>query len=366
MKICFVIPRIYAYFDSQHAKFAGGAERQAYYLVKGLSEKSEFEISCIVADFGQKDDVILQGIRVLKSFELSEGRFSGFSKLIKAVKKADADLYIYRSADVGTAASIFFQKVFLRKKILYMVASDSELDFNSLKRMSGFATALAMPFAYETARYITVQSKHQYRLFEKNRGRQANALIPNISEIEITTQNKESKSGTLWIGRLDPVKQPEVLLDLAKKYPNEHFTMVAPVVKEHQKFGQQIVLSIKSISNIKYLPYISPDKIGLIYKQAQIYTITSYTEGFSNTMAEAIAGGCPVLSYNVNPDNIITTYNFGFCANNEIKNFYESFETLINNKKQCLEMAKNGQVYLQKNHNKNLVIEQFSKLLLSQ
>jgi len=362
VRICFVIPRIYAYFDNEFAKFAGGAERQASYLATGLAENKNFHVTCCVADFGQEDIVKINGITLLKAMKLSDGKISGFKKLLSALKKTDADLYIYRSADLGTALSIFTQQFFLKKRVLYMVASNSETSYRGLRRMSGTSAAIFMPLAYKTASLITAQSFEQFNAFHTNRKRKPDALIPNITKF--TKIENKNKQGVIWVGRLDPVKQPHILIELAKKYPETRFTMIAPIVLEHEEFGTEIVKKINKVENINHINYVSPSEINDYYAKAQVYAITSYTEGFSNTMAEAIVAGCPILSYNVNPDQVITKNNFGFCSYSKMDQFYADFEKLIIDKKLCAEMGNNGQEYLAKHHNQSVVIEQFSELLL--
>ena len=43
MKICFVVPRVYVYFNTKIKNNAGGAERQVYYLGTELSKNKEFD-----------------------------------------------------------------------------------------------------------------------------------------------------------------------------------------------------------------------------------------------------------------------------------------------------------------------------------
>ena len=50
-KICFVVPKVYPYFDESKGS-SGGAERQTYYLGKELSKIYGYEISYAVADYG--------------------------------------------------------------------------------------------------------------------------------------------------------------------------------------------------------------------------------------------------------------------------------------------------------------------------
>ncbi|MBN1253043.1 MAG: glycosyltransferase [Bacteroidales bacterium] len=365
MKICFVVPRVYIYFNTEITNNAGGAERQIYYLGTELSKNNNFDVNFCVADFGQKPIETINKSTLWRSFKPTENRIKGFLKLIKTLKKINADKYIFRSADFGTAIALFSVRFLLKKKTIYMIASNSETLFKDLKKMSGFLTAVFMPLAYKFSNMLTSQTETQYNLFKKNRNIIPNSIIHNIVNITDIQDIKQSKKKhIIWIGRLDKVKQPYFYSELAKKFPEENFIMIAPVIKEDEKFGLEFKKSIQNIKNLKHIEYVSPDKITDYYKSAKAYVITSYTEGFSNTMAEAMANYCPVLSLNINPDNIFSKYEIGFCANNNSKLFYEYFEKIINNVDLRTKFATNALNYLIENHNKEKIITKFTNEIL--
>ena len=363
-KVCFVIPRSYYLFNpnADNAKDkVGGAQKQAYLLSTKLAKNINFDVHFILADFNQPDSEKIENVSLWKSFNFKDNILKRTRKLIKTLKKVNADYYIFRSADFGVAFITFILKVFLRKKVIYMIASNFETSFSGLKQNSGLLSALTMPFTYKFANKITAQSKEQFDLFVKHRKRKPNIIIKNI--IPYNKENNQEKRNTiLWVGRLNANKKPELFLELAQKFPKEKFVMIAPTVLEYIEFGKNFVKKAKSIKNIQIISYVNPAEINKYYLKAKIYVMTSESEGFSNTMAEAFANNCPVLSLKVNPDNIFTEQNVGLCAEDDKNKFFLHFKELLIDDNLKNTLTRNAINYIKKNHDKNIIIQNFIKL----
>ncbi len=78
-------------------------------------------------------------------------------------------------------------------------------------------------------------------------------------------------------------------------------------------------------------------------------------------MAEAMSAKCPVLTYKVNPDNILK--NTGFCAEGNNKKLHLLFDKLLKNKKIRTTFGENGYKYIKENHQKDIIITKITKLL---
>ncbi len=364
-KLCFVQPRAYYLFNPKADNFAdkiGGAQKQSYLYSIELAKHKKFDVHFITANFGQSDLEVIDNVKVWKSFNFQDNILKKTLDLFQILKKIDANICIFRSADIGVAIAIFYIKLFLRKKVLYMIAGDAEVSFKQLKQKSGFLTALAMPFVYKYADFISAQSQTQSALFAKYRKRKPDIVLRNIINLPETAQNKK-KQEILWMGRLDKIKNPELFIELAKKYPNEQFVMIAPIVQDFVEYGENIKNKAAQTDNLKYIDYVLPNKTDEYYQKAKIYVISSFSEGFSNTMAEAMANNVPVLSYNVNPDNIFDRYKIGYCAEGNKDKFFEQFESLLNNHWLSEKLGNNGRIYLEKNHNKAVIIKKITDIL---
>jgi glycosyltransferase involved in cell wall biosynthesis len=76
-----------------------------------------------------------------------------------------------------------------------------------------------------------------------------------------------------------------------------------------------------------------------------------------------MANTVPVLSYNVNPDNIFDRYKIGYHAAGNKDEFFKQFENLLNNHWLSEKLGNNGRIYLEKYHNKALIIKKMINIL---
>ncbi|NPA45214.1 MAG: glycosyltransferase family 4 protein [Chlorobi bacterium] len=365
-KVCFVIPKAYYLFNpnTKGAKDkVGGAQKQAYLLSISLAEDKNFDVHFLVADFNQEKIEQIKNVTIWKSFNFSNNIFKRVLNLLSVLKKINAEYYIFRSADVGVAFAMFYVKNVLKKKVIYMIASDIETSKTEQKKHSSFATVKSMQYVYNKSDILTAQTKQQSLNLLKNRNRLPDAIIKNIYlNISDNDVNFNKKNTILWVGRITKNKKPELFIELAEKYPNEEFIMIAPVVLEHKNYGNKIQNDVKNIKNITLLNYVNPNEINEFYKNAKIYVLSSEFEGFSNTMAEAMIQECPILSYNVNPDNILEDYKCGLCANKNSNLFFKQFDNLLNNDELRKTLGQNGRNYIKNEHGKNKIINTFKSL----
>jgi len=353
LKICFVIPRTYYLFNpdtKNHEDKVGGAQKQTYLLSTELAKDPDFDVSFCMADFGQAEFEIRENVKLRNAFSFDDPLIKRTCKLFKTLKNINADTYIFRSPDVGVAVAVFYLKVFLRKKILYMIAGDMETTRARLTRYTGKITSLCMNYVYKKVDILTAQTIHQAQQFSLARKRVPNSVIKNIYPPIDTLVDLSLKKEILWVGRLDKIKNPELFLKLAQKFPYERFVMIAPVVRDAEEFGKKIQQSAKTISNLTLVEYVEPSEMSSFYLKSKMYVLTSDFEGFSNTMAEAMQAQCPVLSYNVNPDNILNDFNSGICAEGDINRFFEAFEYLNSNSDAALNLGINAAHYIRIHH----------------
>lgn len=341
----------------------GGVQKQTYILGIELAKIPDLDVHFCVADFGQEKDIeTFDNIKVWKSFDFKSGITKRIKKFTETLKKIDADTYIFSAAETGVFFATFYIRNFLKKKVLYMLAHDAEANFKDLKEILGLATALTMPYVFKRADLITAQSDEQFSLFENQRKRKPDAVIKYMIETDVEPITKTSEQHILWVGRIDKFKQPDIFVELSKKYPQEKFVMIAPIVPDFKEFGENFRKENQNLQNLQIIDYVKPDDIHKYYADAKIYVMTSTGEGFSNAMMEAMLYSCPLLSYKVNSDRVITKHNTGLWANSNKEKFYQDFEKLINNIQLINELGANSRNYIVKNHDKSQVVPNFAKL----
>lgn len=346
------MPRAYYLFNPKCKNISekvGGAQKQAYLLSTELAKDENIDVHFIVADFGQNKKEIIEGVTLWRSFSFAKNIINRIYLFFKCLVNVNADVFIFRSADTGVALAVLFIKYILKKKTVYMLASNLEISTKESRKYFGCATSFLMNLVYKKANNIIVQTKEAKMLFSENYRRMPDIVLHNVIPIQNTDFNANRKY-ILWVGRLDAIKKPELFLNLAKLFPDEQFIMIAPIVIEHRKYGLKFQKEILKQKNIKYYDFVKPDKINTFYKNAKVYIITSESEGFSNTMMEAMAAKCPILSYKVNPDNIINEYKLGYCADGDMGKMNEFFDEMRNNTELLNDLGDNSIKYLIQNH----------------
>jgi len=221
-----------------------------------------------------------------------------------------------------------------------------------------------MQWVYKNANIITVQTQHQANVFFKERKRKANAIIKNIYYPKTIKSQIFKKTDILWVGRLTKIKNPKHFLNMAKEFPKESFVMIAPIVMDFIKYGKEIQELAKEIQNLKLINYVLPKEIYKYYEKSKIYVMSSDLEGFSNTMAEAMMASCAILSYKVNPDNILTEHYCGLYADGDLNVFQNNLKTLLEKQELCKELGNNGAKYINSNHQEKEIINKFKSLLI--
>lgn len=366
-KICFVAPKSLSLFTNINYKngLLGGGEKQLYYIGRELCSDSEYDIHFCVADYGQKEKEVFDGITVWKSFAFGQSLFKRMRIFYKTLKNINADIYVFRSADVGILLGLILVKYFLGKKFLYMVASDSECSSRGLKKAWNFLTAWSMGRVYRWSDKLTVQSNNQEEQFMQNRKIKPGAVVKNSYLFTILPEqiDEKKKKTVLWVGRCQPLKRPEIFIELASLFPDLDFVMIAPSAYKQEVYFERIKKSAENEKNLRFISYVPPHEIKTYYKEARIYVTTSEWEGFSNTMMEAMECRCPVASLNVNPDSILEKFSLGFCAENDKETFFSSFGQLIKDQAKMSSYGQNARLYLEQNHGIKSTVDQFKGIL---
>ncbi len=123
----------------------------------------------------------------------------------------------------------------------------------------------------------------------------------------LSPRNKcHSPVNVLWIGRFVPIKNPMMVIDVAKRVNQAEF--IFQMVGDGDLFHQ---VNKQKTKNIRIPGY--QEEIISSLKTADIFIITSLNEGFGRVIVEAMAAGLPVIATDVGGiSEIITNKKNGF------------------------------------------------------
>lgn len=364
-KICFVsLGSLPLFTENENLQYSGGAELKQVLIAKELV-KRKYIVSFIVYDeknVEQKknlDDIIL-----VKCFSQSQN-ISFFKKarmLWRSLKEANADIYIQATFPPGIVALFCL----LHKRIyIKWLSSDKTVNLEDVTQKTTLLTRISQYIDIKLAHLILGQNEYQKEIIEK-RFQKKCVLIKNPVMMRDNStdfeQNKEKN--VLWVGSIRSNKQPELFLDIAKRLPQFQFIMIGGAIRSEQALYNNIQQNSKSIPNLKFLGFIPHYKIENYYLQSSIFVNTSLAEGFPNTFLEAWNNSIPVISLNIDPDEIICKNKLGLHSKTFQQMIFD-IENLINNDNLRHEIAVNARKYIKENHDLKKIAHEFNEILIT-
>lgn len=370
INVCFFSSDAYPYFNPNTQAKLGGAEYQLYLFATELAKDASFEVHMIV------DQTLPGGTEVRENVTLHEFRISTdglkylktLLRLIPAFRlfqHIDADIYIQRGASYWTGFAQCFAQM-LGKKFIYMIAHDGDTDRALHPRHTGIVRRM-MWWVYEygmhRANLVVAQNEFQQEHLENNY-QKGSVLRPSAHRIPITPTDTE-KTTILWVGRAKEWKRPDLFVQLARAFPNEQFEMVMPSFGDVTKKTAQIRKDASETSNIIFHEYVSPRDIDMLFERAKVYVLTSTDEGFPNTFIQAAKARTPILSYCINPNNMLERHTIGYNANRNEQKLKDYLLQLLTDDMLRNNMADNAFAYVKGHHDIREIIENDKRTLRS-
>lgn len=358
MRICFISPKAYPLFNPQVKKTFGGAEVQMYLLATALTKNKNLEIHFLVSNFGQPLKENIKKVSVWNSFDFSRNILWNVYKLLLVVQQVRADIYIQRALTPQTGVITLLLKL-MRKRTIYMIAHDTQTD-GEYEKKHNFITSILANLTFRFSDIVIVQNSYQKEQLRSNK--KISAVILN-SSYPISTQLPSKRAYTLWVGRSEPWKRPELFLELARSYPQEKFVIICPPSTENPQFSEDIKKKAKILSNVKFIDFVPFDEIDYYFEHAKMYVTTSISEGFQNTLIQATKSKVPILSLNVNPNEFITKYKCGFVTDNDMDALKTKFQEVLERPELLHTLSENAYKYAKENHDIVINSAKFLKII---
>lgn len=345
--------------------YVGGAEVQMTILAKELAKRS-YDVSFVTFEKTSSYYEIFEGVKVYTTFS---NRLRGFSyllpqniyKLIKILRKIDADVYIKKGYSPLTGVLAFIAKL-QNKVFLFVASSDKDTSINLDISTITTLTNIFFRFGVKHCSKIICQTNHQKVLLKQKIGKNGIIIknlypLPKIEGLKRDSQRLK----ILWIGRLVKGKRPELFLKLAKKMPDYKFWIIMLSSILDLKYYSKIKKAADKIDNLDFLGKVPYKEINKYYRDSSMLVSTSLSEGFPNTFLEAWGNSIPVISIGFDPDEIICKRGLGIHVenfNDLLKNTY----MLLKNDKLREKMGIQGRKYVEKEHNVNRIVDEYEKL----
>ena len=376
IRICIPMAYLYPLFNKELDVPFGGAEVDMYNVATELSQDERYAVTVWVADFGQPRTEWYGRVRVIKIPHYYVSRPSFIDKIIRYLSLffmllfSKQDIYLTKTASEMDGWVAFFARGIARKKHVHRLASDKDTKPESYIPTEGKRHYKLHWYGLCRTDLILAQSQDQQQQLLENTGLSSIVISNGLS---LPAVDAGEKKCILWVSRFDYMKRPELFLDLAEQLPQEQFVFIMPVMhlpneQEQRALNNHVrdILSrAKTISNVRYIPFVPFHEIQEYYNQAKLFVNTSSFEGFPNTFIQACIGKTPILSFVVDPGAFIRKNDLGFVCNESIEAGVSFIESL--NEEKVKQLGENAARYLRENHDiRNTIVSykrEFEKLM---
>jgi len=187
-----------------------------------------------------------------------------------------------------------------------------------------------LEYGLRNAKFIVGQTQHQASLIKNNYHRELTDLVRNFHPLPCEALEKDEQVKVLWIANIKKIKQPELFLKLADdlSHLNAQFIMMGGAQGE-ATWRDKTISKMKITPNINYLGALPQNEVNSLLATSHLLVNTSQYEGFSNTFIQAWMRRVPVISYNVDPDQLLNETGLGACAEGDYQRLVKQLEELI-------------------------------------
>ncbi len=366
-KICFLAPTAYPLLKNkkENIKNVIGPDIDQITLANKLSKKG-YKITIITHNESGPSEELINNIRVINIFSPASkiNLLSKIKYLWNAFKKSDSDIYFHYGDSLGIISIFTYLK---GKRSIYKIASDVLLDrnliINEIKefKSSRFdSRVIGNWIDINLSNAICLQNHYQLKMLKKNYNKNGKIIKNHIKINDVDLAKKSESPTVLWVGSMAEVKQPWLVVELAKMMPSVKFQMIGGYQDDPTLYNDMKRQS-EELENFEFLGVVPFEEIDYYFNKAWILVNTSMFEGFPNSFLQAWMNHMPVVSINANPDETITNYKLGFYSRN-LKQLKEDLSILLNNKDLIKEMGINGRKYVENNHDINNILPEYIHL----
>lgn len=303
---------------NQHVSdMLGGSEMQCDLIAKGLVQKGH--------------DVVYGAVKPKKDnytgfdYKIIPLNIENKNELLGVLEKEKPDVVYWR-----------FNKHFLKKAVMGCKQEKTPFVFgvshiNDTKRFVFKGSGQKGLKFYKMLLKQIIISAYNYQAFKYvsavtvNNGDHLNKIpVPKQKVIwnAVVKETEEfdwKKDFCLWVANIKDAKRPEVFIRVAKKlsfdFPEVEFLMIGAI--QQKKYYDVIKQAEKEIPNFHYLGSQKPEVVNGALKKAKCLVHTCAPEGFPNNFIQAWTQGCPTVSLDFDPDELIKKENLGFVSGGE-------------------------------------------------
>lgn len=187
-------------------------------------------------------------------------------------------------------------------------------------------------------------------------------VLPKVCPLPPTVKfHAQRQNYVAWVATLRQHKRPDVLADIARRLPNVKFIVCGGASTDYLStvdYGVQMIDAFTKLENIEYRGRVSSEEANRVIADAALLLCTSDIEGFPNTFTQAWSNGTPIVTLNVDPDNLIEKKGLGVVSR-AIDKAVSDIATLLASVDRREEIAARARRHILDNHNPTAVVRVF-------
>ena len=355
---------------SYWGQLQGGAEYQLHLLGSELV-KLGYRVYYIFIDQNiptLNDEVRLVPLKVSK---FSKKAFYPYQSLVffdlqHELNRIKPDVIINRRGDALTGGCAHYAKSNSCTMIWHIA---DEPDVTPLKKKLNRSLPIAwldkklLEYGIRNTDYIVGQAHYQSALLEQHYHRACDVIIPNFHPISSENIYKSEKIKIVWIANIKEKKNPGIFVRLAKAFESSANVLFVMVGREgSQSLQNEINVLSEHAANFEYVGELSQYQVNNLLDESHIFVNTSSYEGFPNTFIQAWMRRMPVVSLNVDPDDVLFKNKMGYHSKT-FEQLVADLATLINDPELVKEQGNRAYEYAISKHSMNSNINKFVSLI---
>lgn len=357
MKIAFLNDGIYTYALGV-ANAVGGAERQQWLLACALVARGWTVTVGVRELLKAGEQCTIFGVRFV-----GIGHKQYFYAFTRFLLSERPQWVYWRGADhiLGPCTAITRS---LGIRTVFSTAFDSDVQprralFRRPRWWPLYACGLSL------SNIIFVQHGQQLSGLTSRLQKKAMLLRSIVRQVVQVKSHGDREPCVVWSAILRQPKRPDVLLDIARHAPTVRFKVCGGTTTFQcpPGYGERIVREMQSVPNIEYLGQVEPESMLQTIAHASMLLSTSDEEGFPNTFLEAWANGTPVVSINIDPDNVIQQSRLGMVSRS-IDQAIIDITDLLKSPSLRDEIAVRSRRYVAAHHSEDAVLDAFERALI--
>ena len=335
---------------------SGGAEKQAVLLATLLAKHTEVNLIVLYGDHTEyKRNIDLLTESTVKVHKLIGNMLFKLRRIKSIIKESETEVLLNYLTMPNFVGSLVGRMCGIR---VYNGIRNSRMPKSKMLIEKIAHNLLATGTIYNCYSGADYFDNHGFR-------RKKNIVIPNcFPDIEETIIRPDHKVKTIiTVGRFDPQKDYETLIKSVSRLSRNDFRLciVGYGVLEEQIRTWVKEYNIENMTDI----YIKPNNVPELERNADIYISTSFFEGTSNSIMEALNWSLPVVATNVGDNGhlVIDGENGFLHPIGDVNGLSASLCQLLDSAKLRNQMGQMGNLNLRENFSMEIFEKRYIDLI---